>query len=177
MYESLISRRTILLRMSEKTSVGVKTVKLSEDTRVIYNLRTSRTIIDIIREHAEKNGGRALIPFNWIASLESMRFSGRFTLYVDDEKRVYLQGRIHAIGDHYRRGMVSSAGYTTPRGILDRKATRWVEVDQITTGVGFPLRDYILCTQEWDDDPRPLNEVIAGSRTSCMFITRKRVES
>lgn len=171
MYKDIMERRSVLLRLKDTPNIaGRASVRIDDHTDVKYNWNSRDTLVRIMARHADGNDGRLLIPFNTIASARNMRLCHRFILWGTDSD-TYITGRIHEVGEDYRPGM-DIGPYTTPERLRVTTASRWVKVDDVTAGRGFPVDDYMMVAVK-SGRPVELRNALKRSRMACMFILQK----
>lgn len=170
---TLMDRRAAFMRVSPKSDlIGRASVKPDGKTIVRYNWRKANSVLDELASHAERHDGKVIIPFDSIVSLRSLSICSHFIYYRTDNH--YLIGRIYDSGMDYRHGMDDRDGYTAPKTLKTKSASRWVKVDITEQGEGFPFDDYYIEAYQRKAHSRtPLREALDYSHMNLMFVYRK----
>lgn len=170
MTATLMDRRAAFMRVStESDLIGKASVKPDEDTIIRYNWRRADSMYDEIVSHAEKNDGKVIIPFDSIVSVRSLDICSRFIYWRTDGS--YIIGKLHESGEDYRHGMDDRDGYTAPKALRAKTASRWVKIRDVRSGKDFPFKEwYIEAYRHRTHSRTPLDEALRNSHMNVMFV-------
>ncbi len=173
MATTLMDRRAVFMRVGKESDrIGKESVKPDADTIIRYNWRRADSMYDEIVRHAEGNDGKVVIPFDSIVSTRSMDACSRFVYWLTDGR--YLIGELYESGEDYRHGMDDRDGYTAPKSLRARSASRWVKIRDVRRGEGFPFEDwYTEAYRHRTHSRTPLGEALEHSHMNVMFIYEK----
>lgn len=166
----LMDKRTAFMRVSpESDLIGKDSVKADKNTIVRYNWRESPCVYDAVINHAKENDGKVIIPFDSIVSVRSLNTCTRFVYWRTDDK--YIIGELHDSGENYTHGMDDRDGYTAPKEIHSKTASRWVKLKNVKHGEGFPFDGWYTESYRHQAYSRtPLREALDRSHMNLMLV-------
>lgn len=140
---SIIDRRAVLFRISaEKERIGRAYAHPDKNTKIWYNKTDAPRLTTVVKEHADQHDGKALLPYTFAIAPKTMMSAARLVIWVADD--TYIIGDIHECGTDYIAGMDDGDGYTTPEDLRYDRAPRWVKIDNVQLGHGFPADEWTV---------------------------------
>jgi len=166
---TLMDRRAVFMRVSSESDlIGKASVKPDKNTIIRYNWREADSMLDEIVKHAEQNDGKVIIPFDSIVSVRSLDICSRFILWRTDGE--YLVGKLFESGEDYKYGMDDRDGYTAPKALRAKEASRWVKLSDVKRSKDFPFdKWYIEAYRHSSRSQTPLGEALKHSHMNVMF--------
>lgn len=150
------SRRTLFLRVAPaKNKLGLQTVQLDANTRVVYNGHPNTPLyIDACAQQADTHHGKVIIPFMAHMSTKSMDYASHFII-MNTKDNSYVFGDIAGIGKHWTRKSIDETlykdtEYAAPAVIAEPSTNCWVALRDTVHGTDLDLSDWLSDTWEGD---------------------------
>ena len=168
MIESTPEQRTVIIRLSDKTSRGHQFVQLADGVSVVYNKRTPISIITAMGEYADQHNGKVLVPFNGYISLKNVLFCRHFVVMRSSGE--YITGDIVNAGEKYRRGVTDTSEYRTPPEWMAKTAKFWIQAENVQHGDHFDPTPYVLDDFRRSGETKPLAETMKANAHCAAMI-------
>jgi len=156
-----------------KRQVGREYVRADHKTEIRYNWQPGdgANYIHTLAGHAHNHDGHLLTRFNG-ASVMNLKMCQRLIIWTTDDD--WLMGDIHDVGDD--KQPPTDSLYTMPEACADT-GNRWVQLDDVTSGHGFPFEEYEFAASIRNGGykrPIPLRDsVMRGHGSNLIYATRK----
>lgn len=156
-----------------KSQVGRECVRVDDNTEIRYNWQPGdgENYIRMLADHARNHDKRLLTRLNG-ASVTSLKMCQKLVIWTTDDD--WLMGRIHDAGDSSQPP--EDNRYTMPTLCLDA-GSRWVQLDDVTSGHGFPFDEYEFAASIRNGGyrrPIPLRDSVErGHGSNLIYATRK----